>query len=73
MIEGGREQQEYEYNLMMTAMYNANGLFHGNKKFKIIEPFKEEKKNKTGPKRTSKEEHDATIDFLIDKFKEVNK
>lgn len=72
-IEGHTEEQEAKYNLMMTAMYNANGLFHGNKKFKIIEPFKEEKKNKTGPKRTSKEEHDATIDFLMDKFKEVNK
>ena len=36
MIEGGREQQEYEYNLMMTAMYNANGLFIGRKKFKFI-------------------------------------
>lgn len=67
MIEGNQEQQEIDYNLMLTAMYNATGAFHGGKKFKFIEPFKEEKK-KSKPKKTSVEEHNATLDFLKNKF-----
>lgn len=65
-IEGHTEEQEAKYNLMMTAMYNANGAFNGGKKFKFLEPFKKQEKKK--PKKTSIEDKQATLDFLMNKF-----
>lgn len=66
-IEGHTEEQETQYNLMMTAMYNATGAFNGGKKFKFIEPFEREEKKKK-PKKTTVEEQQITLEFLTNKF-----
>lgn len=66
VIDGHKEQMEVDYNLYMSAMYNANGVFHGGKKFKILNPFDDNKKKK--PKKSTIEEKNKTLDFLNKKF-----
>lgn len=67
-VGGYQEEQETQYNLMMTAMYNANGAFNGGKRFKFIEPFEKEEKKKSKPKKTTVEEQQNTLNFLKNKF-----
>lgn len=66
IIDGHNEQLEVDYNLFMSAMYNANGVFHGGKKFKMLDPFPKKKNKKT--KRSTLEEKNETLDFLNKKF-----
>lgn len=68
ILEGHNEKMEQDYNLFMTAMYNANGVFHGGKKFKILKPFDKES-NKKKARKTTVEEHNETLNFLKNKFK----
>jgi hypothetical protein len=67
-IEGFRQQEEWQYNLDLTAHYNANGYFNV-KKFKPLEPFKEQAPEAN--KKVSKEEYNNTLNHLKDRFKEV--
>lgn len=66
ILDGHNEQLEVDYNLFMIAMYNANGVFHGGKKFKILNPFNKEENKKT--KKSTIEEKNKTLDFLNKKF-----
>lgn len=75
MIEGFRQQEEWQYNLTFTAMYNANGYFHGSdgkRKFKPIDPFDYKEDNKKSqPKKVDKEVYDNTLNHLMERFREV--
>ena len=44
-IEGHNQAIERDYHLNFLAMYNAQGLITGGKKFKVVDPF-ENKANK---------------------------
>lgn len=66
ILDGHSEQLQVDYNLFMTAMYNANGVFHGGKKFKMLDPFSKDEKKKS--KKSTIEERNATLDFLNKKF-----
>ena len=62
-IKGKDDALMRDYNLLLIACINGNGLFHGGKKFKVINPFEVDEKEKTKRKPT-KQERDETIAFL---------
>lgn len=62
-IEGKDQALQRDYNLMFLASYNAVGVVNGGKKFKIIDPFDVAEKERS-KHRGTKEERDATIEFL---------
>lgn len=68
ILEGHNEKMEQDYNLLMTAMYNANGVFHGGKKFKMLKPF-DKKSTEKKARKTTVEEHNEILNFLKNKFK----
>lgn len=74
MIDGYREKEERDYNLLVSAIYNANGMIQGGKKFKPTNPFEAEKKTKQKAKVVRKEgsleDRERTLNFLFNKFKE---
>lgn len=74
MIDGYREKEERDYNLLVSAIYNANGMIQGGKKFKPTNPFEAEKKAKQKAKVVRKEgsleDRERTLNFLFNKFKE---
>ena len=61
-IEGRNEALERDYNLMFLAHLNASGMLFGGKDFKYINPFV--KKEGRVKKTPTKEERDATLEFL---------
>ena len=52
-----------DYHLNFLSVYNATGLIQGGKKFKEVNPFKDEKK-----KKPTKKERDETLEFLKSKI-----
>lgn len=63
-VEGHTEALKRDYHLNFLACYNANGLIQGGKKFKELNPFKEDKKKKI----PTKKERDETLEFLKSKI-----
>lgn len=62
-IDGKNSAMERDYNLMLIACINGNGMIHVGKKFKPINPFEKEKK--VGKKhKPSVKERDETLAFL---------
>lgn len=60
-IKGYQRALERDYNLLFMAVYNANGLIQGGKKFKPEHPFEDKKKSK---KKPTKKERDETLEWL---------
>ena len=63
-IDGHTETLKRDYHLNFLAVYNATGLIQGGKKFKEVNPFKDEKKKK----KPTKKERDETLEFLKSKI-----
>lgn len=62
-IDGKNEALERDYNLMVFASFNGNGMIQGGKKFKPINPFEENKKE-VKKKKPTKQDRDETLAFL---------
>ena len=62
-IEGHFDAMKHDYHLNFLSVYNATGLIQGGKKFKEVNPFKDEKK-----KKPTKKERDETLEFLKSKI-----
>ncbi len=62
-IDGKNTAMERDYNLMLIACINGNGMVHVGKKFKPINPFEKEKKVNRKHK-PNKKERDETLTFL---------
>lgn len=67
IINGYIRKQKDTFYLQQTAAYNAFGSIMVGKKFKPINPFKED----NTPKVSSKEEKENTLNYLKDKFKNM--
>lgn len=63
-IEGHQKAIERDYNLLFLAMYNANGIIQGGKKFKPDHPFEDKKSRK----KPTKKERDETLAWLKTEF-----
>lgn len=71
IIKGRKEQEEQDFALMQIACTNAIGTCFGGKKFKSINPFKEEEKEKkksTANKKT-REQLLQELQQIKDKFR----
>lgn len=60
-IKGHQRAMERDYTLLFMAVYNANGLIQGGKKFKVEHPFDDKTKN---VKKPTKKERDETLEWL---------
>lgn len=72
IIKGRKEQEEQDFTLMQIACTNAIGSCFGGKKFKPIQPFKqEEKKSSTTNtnKNKTREELLEQLQQIKDKFR----
>lgn len=62
-IKGKDDALMRDYNLMLIACLNANGMVHVGKKYKVINPFEVEKKVKN-KKKPTKQDRDETLAFI---------
>ena len=67
-IEGHNQAIERDYHLNFLAMYNAQGMMNGGKKFKVLDPFENKANSK---KKPTKEERDETLAFIKQKVGEM--
>ncbi len=64
VLEGYEEEKKDSYNLNLHAFYNALGLIHGGKNFKMKDPFKAVENTH----KISMDEKQERLDFLNEKF-----
>lgn len=69
IIKGRREQEENEFYLMQIACTNAIGTCFGGKKFKAIQPFKQQEEKKSTANKKTREQLLDELQQIKDKFR----